>query len=309
MPCRDCGSPNESSRVVAVTTFLPWSYYRHSVKLLKSVRRFLSRKLAMVAKHNRIKNSVFTFDREPWVLCRTACLGNEVRNLAFPGSPFLNFQKGRVDKLENLIFGGDRRERPVPLISRLALVRKDVWDLLVELNQVLSLASSRPPRAILIDSYSDLTDQLFQTRFKDKWFLANYADMAKHTPGIRRLGLLPLDNHGESWRKMLNLLTRKWGEVPIFLLTYPTVFETRGKFLERGKKISMSWEELAVEFHNVHLIQVPPQATMKLFEDDRSRDEKFPYHYGPRVSRSLARTISDKMKGLEQVGSRSHFAN
>ena len=271
------------------------AYYRNAARILKSARRYFLRKVSIIAKHFRVKKAVFTFDKEPWVLCRTACLGNDVRNLALPGLPFLNFQKGRVDRLENLFFGGGR-ERPVPLIARGFLLRKDVWDLLVELNQVLSSANSLPPCAILIDSYSDLTDQLFQTRWTNGWFFANYGDVKNRTPNLRRLGLLNLDHHHKSWRKIVTLLTQKWPGVPIFLLTYPTFFETRKKFLERAETISLSWEKIAGEFDNVYCVHLPPSTAVKNFEDDRSPGDNFPYHYGPKVVRRLARMVSQRLE-------------
>lgn len=274
--------------------------YRTLIKQLKISRRFFARKISIVKKFRRINRSIYSFGAEPWVLSRTACLGNEVRNLAFPRFTFLNFQKGRVDKLDELIFGENRHERPVPLIARWFLQRKDIWDLILELNQVLSLSGSRPPHAILIDSYSELTDQLFQLPSKKSYFFANFGDVKLRFPGAGRLGLLPLEIHGELWRKMLTLFAERWGEVPVFLLTYPTIFESRQKFLERARHIELEWEKLEVEFDNVHLIRLPPSTPISRFEEDGVVGETFPYHYGPEVSCALAENVSTTMKTLEE---------
>src|SRR6266702_6650977 len=110
-----------------------------------------------------------------WILGRHACLGLDVLNLMGNIPPVYNIQKGRVDYLLDILDNPQKRARSMKVEP--FMERKDIVPLITQEEHFLS-RPSRPPSLVYMDSYSELTDQLFVHK-KDRWrFCCNYTDLS-----------------------------------------------------------------------------------------------------------------------------------
>lgn len=240
------------------------------------------------------------YESQSWVFSRTACLGNDVFELGDYGLPRLNIQKGRVDLLTATLDKMPLR-RPSMNIYK-ALRRKDVWPL-IEQQFNAKWCLSEAPAFVLLDSYSELTDQAFKERKTAAQFYCNFSDLqtsALPTHGIEALGLLDLTTIEERYRDLFARLQSRWPGVLIFFLHFPTSLETRVLFVERALKIREAVESIASERLDVISIALPegfakrPTGTTPELID-------FPYHYDHETYICFDRELRGALTRLRSV--------
>ena len=237
----------------------------------------------------RIKNP-----RSRWILTRTACLGNDVTKLAFPGTPRINWQKGRIDGLALLLRGQYLSPEKVPFRVKFLISQIDIWWLVSQQNKRLRKRTN-PPSLIVLDSYSDLTDQLFSVSGTKSSFFANYSDVlpsAIEDETVVCHGLLPLGGIKSRYENFFDSVLEIWGPVRIALLTYPTTLEHRPKFIERALAIRQAFSELSDSRHNVHLVEVSDDFALPKPDEVKS-GLIFPYHYHPVFYEKLANALRE----------------
>lgn len=233
------------------------------------------------------------------MLARTACLGNDVLTIAFPHLSRLHAQKNRIDRLGRILSEDRVSPRRVPFRSIFLMSRRDAWGLVIQQNQRLSVKSV-PPRLIVIDSFSDLTDQFFTLTDSKAYFFANYSDIESapiEAGAVESLGLLPLEFLLSTYEDFLSGVMRLWGPIPIVLLEYPMKLETRESFLERGSMIHEVFSKLNESWENVNFVQCSDDEVSPKPEESRT-GVIFPYHYDSPVYESLARKIQKAFPGL-----------
>ena len=103
---------------------------------------------------------IFKISKEEWIMGRIACMGQDVLKLLNIGVPILNVQKGRIDLISQKSKNIVRTAQVVPFIYR-----DDIKDLILQ-QELLYGNMMKPPIALYMDSFSDLTDQLFLHRKK-----------------------------------------------------------------------------------------------------------------------------------------------
>lgn len=222
----------------------------------------------------------------PWVFCRTACLGNDVFNLLQVRSRRINVQKGRIDRLISDAQLGARARIPWGYHS--ALERKDVWPLLVE-QEAQWLTTRIPPDFVLMDSYSELTDQYFSGS-NGPGFCANFGDVnevAAREKGLTSNGLIDLEFAFTMYGEFFNFLHNIWPGVPVAFLHFPTIHETRPKYRERACQIREAIRSLSDIDPLLASIEYQPTHP----SDPSSAD--FPYHYDRDVYVQLAAKVRD----------------
>lgn len=230
-----------------------------------------------------------------WFLGRHACLGYDVLK-HFDNLPTeVNFQKGRADLL--LSYWGDKSLLPKSNLLVPFMARKDVLPLIRQL-EFFEYLPKIPPKFIFMDSFSELTDQLFCNK-EDGWkFCCGYSDLI-HSPDFDKqyqtTGYLPQEHLELFYKGLFDFFHERWGSVPIFFLHFPIALETRAVFIERYKSIIAAIEYLAQSMPNIYSIRIDENLVKRpVAVDDELKD--FPYHYSPEVYLLLKREIEIQIK-------------
>jgi hypothetical protein len=225
-----------------------------------------------------------------WVMGRVACMGQDVYDLLNTPLPLMNVQKGRVDYLLETTDNPQVKTRT----SQIApfMERRDVIGLIAE-QESWDWFSNRPPLALYMDSYSELTDQLFVHR-EYKWqFCCNYSDL-NHTPEFESqfetLGLLPVEDLLKFYRSYFGIIRRRWREIPIVFLHFPTKLDKREKFKSRSRKILESITQISQEFQPFYSLTLD-DSVVDWPETKIPGLENFPYHYNQRTYQVFAEQV------------------
>lgn len=219
--------------------------------------------------------------KKDWIFSRTACLGNEIYELLNLECPRLNIQKGRSDYLISLLNNrNDEKAR-----SRSKFFNDPDIAKIVRQQENLKWLEYTPPKAIILDSFSDLTDQKFGWG-KSKVFFANYGDVKRNylERKIQNLGLIPEEEFELQYKELFTALRKKWGNLPIIFLHYPTYKEEREIFLSRAETILETTTKFAVNDQNLHNVYLKSG----FIDPD---DDKFPYHYSIQTHRQLLNSV------------------
>jgi hypothetical protein len=229
---------------------------------------------------------------ENWVFSRTACLGNDSYSHLVQkegrNTLRLNLQKNRIDSLN-----GSLKVRRIGLAGIRILDRKDLLDILWIQN--LKFWRRLPaPNYILIDSYSELTDQQFV--FGERRFFANYKDVRREYLQKRlilTLGLLNSNQIHLQYKLFLEEINRIWwkSQFNIYFIHFPSKFESRELFINRAIDIRIAIDELALIFPNLISIVIPEELVTQQV-NARGVLDTFPYHFDAGVARYVAQEIS-----------------
>jgi|LakMenEpi03Aug12_release.lakeMendotaPanAssembly.Ray.scaffolds.fasta_scaffold220332_2 hypothetical protein len=232
---------------------------------------------------------IFKISKEEWIMGRIACMGQDVLKLLNIGVPILNVQKGRIDLISQKSKNIVRTAQIVPFIYR-----DDIKDLILQ-QELLYGNMMKPPIALYMDSFSDLTDQLFLHRKKRWSFCANFSDI-NHTMEFKKkfevIGLLSMDSLIEHYRFFFNLFRQRYPSVPIIFMHFPVKLDKREKFNFRYKKIKEAIDILEKEFQQFYSFTVDEEI-VNWPEELIPGLEKFPYHYNKETYQNLANQIKE----------------
>jgi len=149
----------------------------------------------------------------------------------------VNIQKGRIDTL--LGYRYNPRLRPNTARTAPDFLRKDLIPFKAQ-QEAFASSSANPPIALFMDSFSELTDQLFTERQTRGSFCANYSDV-EHSEAFTRdyecPGLLNLEDIEEYNRHFYEAIRAHFGRIPIIYFHFPIDFEKREKFRARYSAI------------------------------------------------------------------------
>ena len=218
------------------------------------------------------------------VLFRSACLINTpIKNIS--KNHYLNFQKLRVDVLYKI----KNNNLTQPKIFDLFLLKPFLFT--VYFQQLMSFWEKVKEKEILImDSYSELTDQLFLNG--KNVFLAHFNDVKSSyaSKGITCEGLLKEDEIYNYYKLFFDELFFVNPNLTVYFFTYPIIKESREKYIRRSKLIKDAIKLLSTEY-NIVFFDLD-----KLDYYLREDDEIFPYHYNSefyiQVSKILEGLIS-----------------
>ena len=212
------------------------------------------------------------------MLGRVACMGHDVFAQLNSPWPLFNLQKGRVDYLLDVLVDPRLRARPNK-VARF-LKRRDVLPFIAQ-EANLTWLKFPPPLALYMDSYSELTDQLFIHRRNNWRFCCNYSDL-HHTPQFETQfiteGLMPLESMLLQYRRFFSMVRQRWQNVPIVFLHFPVKLDKRKKFQLRYKCILDSITQIEKEFQPFYSMMVD-EAVVDWPEVRIPDLEDFPYHY------------------------------
>ena len=246
----------------------------------------------------RLRNSFFYYStrlaitKEGWIFSRTACLGNDSYSLLMEkerkNTLRLNLQKNRIDTLN-----GNLKTKRIGLAGFRFLDRLD----LIEIIWIQNLRFWRllpAPKYILIDSYSELTDQKFV--LGESSFFANYKDVRNdflQKKKILSIGLLDTKQFIIQYRLFLEDIHRIWrgmDRVNIYFIHFPSKFENRELFMHRAIEIRNAIDELTLIYPNLISIVIPDDLIMQHI-DATGIPDVFPYHFDVSAAQYVAQEI------------------
>lgn len=211
------------------------------------------------------------------VLGRVACLGSEIINRLELQQGLVNHQKSRVDFLLEL----SRNQKIKP-------IAKDIYPFLERAyisgtikQQESDFFSYKKPDYIFMDSFSELTDQMFVDKISGKKFLANHSDI-KHDEDFKNkfdnTGLIEINDLDEIYEDFFKKVSNIYPNTKVIFVHFPTALDKRVKFQERGNKIIKVINQLSKKYHFLYSISLEDEFVFKS-EDDSDELKDFPYHY------------------------------
>ena len=219
---------------------------------------------------------------------RYACLGTAVLEALGRKYKMHNMQKGRVDYQLQALKNTTTVCRSTDVLPHLA--REYITPIV---KQQSVLCPSFRPEVIIIDSFSELSDQLFQHKTEGWQFCCNYMDLAhsdEFVANFNSLGLVALERLQDMYTSMLAEIEIRWPHTPIIYLHFPDALEEREVFVQRGREIRRVVEVCARQHTTLHSFSVPSEIVKypKLMEPGL---ENFPYHYNQATYDAFAELI------------------
>lgn len=242
-----------------------------------------------ISTHNEL------FKEKKVIISRCACLGHFTSEYLFPRNcTSLNFQKNRVDYAvrihKNKKFAVSY-DKVAPYIlgkgntkAFLNYLKRETQDMFA--YQKCSL--------LIMDSFSELTDKLFINKTDKSQFLMHYSDV-DFSGNFYELydcaGALPIDKIASSYDAFFSCFNAAYGDdVPIIFLPFPTDFDKRNEYKERGKEILSALAKLSEKYKNLHVVVAD-------FVEKNPADNEV-YHFSSETYKRLAMKISDLNLGL-----------
>lgn len=226
------------------------------------------------------------------LLARHACLGGDVLGLMRPDCTVINVQKGRIDYMLDCWTNSEVRARTRSAVPHVA--REEIVPHVVQEELLYDWCSPKRPRALFMDSMAELADQRFAHK-KDNWsFLCVYGDTTRSkemTKIFEPQGLLPLKSLEAMFQTFFGEVRRRFADMPIFYLHFPSALETRKKYVERAVAIRTVVDKLAGSIPRLHSISID-ESIVRFPESAPPDMQDFAYHYNRDTYREFARQLS-----------------
>lgn len=226
--------------------------------------------------------------RDGVILSRTACLGSGVQSRLNWGRS-INHQKNRADLILN-----PKKIVTLPEVSRL-LLRKDILSLIYA--QRLDIFSYQKVSSVFFDSFSELVDREFITRYGKRFYAVN-GDVNKELL-VEEGGvcgeLLDLSNIYEIYEELFSKIHERY-KCKIFFINFPSKFEQRQNYQERAEIIAEAGRKLMRNNDYFFNVEIPSDMVTQ-------GDDRFPYHY----SEKTYATCAGYLQEIEKTGKTSMF--
>lgn len=231
---------------------------------------------------------------------RYACLGTAVLEALGRKYKIHNMQKGRIDYIDVSIQNSALTCKPDHVIPWLA--RDYIAPTIVQQSVI---CPDFHPKVIFVDSFSDLTDQMFRHRVEKWTFCSNYQDIHHNenfSEQFETLGLLDLSDLYKRYFNLSLFARERWGRIPIIYLNFPSRLEVRPKFIMRAEEIRLTSEVCARTIPDFYSFSVPDAIVKRPGIVDPGMED-FPYHYSEETYRAFANLISsnESLKKLFEV--------
>lgn len=217
------------------------------------------------------------------ILGRVACLGSDLYSLRFRrkyGYRLINQQKVRVDYwMEQLL----NKAGPRPEIVRKYLARPDVYPL-IENQATLPWIAEAEFEFLLMDSFSELTDQRFTHKTEGWSFCCHYSDL-NHTSDFDQKfecqGLLHRDQIDVAYTNFFGWFETAHPGKEVVFVHFPTTLDERALYKERGKEILSVITRLQANKPYIKLLSIEDQFV------DWNENDRFPYHFSKSTNTSF----------------------
>lgn len=212
------------------------------------------------------------------IVSRTACLGDDIINRLYGNTiENINFPKNRVDLLNS------ETNNKISLMSLYKMFnRYDILSNSIYMQNKIFYDKDIKPKAIIFDSFSELTDQKFTHKTKTFSFYCNFSDLNSDSKCFKQNiiieGLLNMEDMEKYYQLAFQKCIDTWGNVPIIFIHFPTKLDKREQFVKRGHYIKKTVEKLSYQFKNLYSISIDDSVVnFANIGDDEYR--KLPYHY------------------------------
>ncbi|HUZ97235.1 MAG TPA: hypothetical protein VMU57_20205 [Edaphobacter sp.] len=156
---------------------------------------------------------------------------------------------------------------------------------------------AHPPAFVFMDSFAELTDQIFFRRGQGWRFCCGYSDLnptRSFNEQFSCAGLLAEDTFYAAYQRFFSVLRSRFGRVPVIFLHFPKALEGREAFRRRADRIREAVEALAPQFEPFCSLAVD-EAMVDWPEDSTAEDRQgLPYHYNQRTYRAFARLVRER---------------
>ena len=222
------------------------------------------------------------------IITRTACLGNDSLKITDFKVKYIKHQKCRIDYLNEVIKDSNKAISFSSILKKY-IPRIDIYDLYIQQVLPYNFNNGRIPKCIILDSFSELTDQKFVSKSNPKeYFYLNYSDLTKDfNSGFNCLGLLNSEEFEKQYFDFFSMVSFKWPSVPIIFINFPKKLENRELFIERHELIKLAIQNTQGNFQSLKIINVPDEIVMPNPNDD------FPYHYSNATYEYVAAQIKE----------------
>ncbi|MFA5247665.1 MAG: hypothetical protein WC415_00240 [Patescibacteria group bacterium] len=223
------------------------------------------------------------------IISRTACLGNDLLRICKKNGKkmvAINQQKVRVD-----LFLKWLKDSPRPKSREIKKYFRDpaIFEHLKQ-QEKLPWLKIKKIKYLTMDSFAELTDKKF-TNIKDKWsFCCHFEDLYltdEFKNNFKIEGVLPLEKLEESYRAFFTWFEKKYPEKNVYFIHYPSLFDVRLEYKERGTAILQIMQKISTEKPYVKNIFLTEEEITEKIKTD-----PFPYHYNNEVYQKL----SEKLK-------------
>lgn len=220
-----------------------------------------------------------------WILGRIACMGQDSVKLINKNSiPIINFQKGRVDYLLDFLEEKKGKVISSNLIQKY-IDRDDIKSLIYQ-QASIGFHIFRKPSLIVMDSFSELTDQKFT--LGNESFFCNYSDVKRGlVKDLNCDGLIEIDKLEGLYQRFFKIMRERFENTPVFYIHFPIQLEERPKFIKRHDEIVRIIETIASKDNQLYSLSVPAEIVLP----PEDWDGKFPYHYSHHVYDYLSSAI------------------
>lgn len=210
------------------------------------------------------------------ILGRTACLGNEIIKQMGWEKNYINHQKSRVDYLLDL----NRDKSIFPRADEILNYLKHKFIIGTIEHQRYDFFRYPKPDIIVMDSFSELTDQLFLNEIDNTRFLANYGDVnhKKITRNFKCLGLLEEDKLFQIYDNFFEKIQNTYPNAMVYFIHFSTALDNRKKFKNRGVMIQKAIKQLSNKYKFICSIDIEDKKVTKAMTNNEEYNN-LPYHY------------------------------
>ncbi len=222
---------------------------------------------------------------------RVACVGRDVFYFVFDEANFklVNIQKWRLDSFADWLGGNNL---PDYKTIKSFIIRQDI---LPFIKQEGGASWNRYPdfNFLIMDSYSELTDQKFINNKFGWYFFSHYGDI-NHGSDFANIfesqGLLDIDKIAKTYADFFSWFFARYPDKKVFFLHYSAKLDMRDKFKERVKIIEQVMLSLALKYENIKNIMLDDEQV------DYYEGDDFPYHYSAATEKAYAAKLKDLSK-------------
>lgn len=257
--------------------------------LIKKILKIISWFIPSKRLRSKVHDLYYVIAATPLIVSRTACLGNfSCENIDFGEFKLVNHMKNRVDYALSVHENSAKfinidevmqytTEENKHWISCYETLRKDIF-------------KYKNVRAFIIDSWSELTYQLFVQNVTGTSFCNNYRTV-NHNSNFDKVytckGLLEIEKLEENYDRFFSKLRDIYGNIPVIFLHFPDVFETREKFIKRAAVIRKAIDKMAEKYGNIEIL------TPEFVE--KNETDPIIYHFSDKTYRVFAEKMVEAL--------------
>ena len=221
------------------------------------------------------------------VITRTVCLGNwAFERIDTKKLKIVNYGQNRVDFALNV---HQDKSTNADAFEILKYTKKEYrsyknyyW------AEEQDLFKHKRVKAFVIDSFSELVDQLFVEKEGKHSFCTIYRTVkdTKLCDLYDCLGLLDIDLIKKYYLAFFKELRKVYQDIPIVFIHFSTVFETRENFIARAVQIEKAIDEINRE-ENMRIIQIKPRIV------EHHETDPNVYHYSKNTYDDVAEQLAE----------------